>query len=81
MCGVKVVIMDMNKHLGCEVCEVIADILLNELSVFGDQTTQHGLMLACLSSHTEVIYQCYTLFSRNRSIQVNNQSELVIEVT
>jgi uncharacterized protein (UPF0264 family) len=52
--GVKVVVVDMNVAMTRDTVRLLSRTLLQEISLFVDQSAQSGLMLACLAAHTEV---------------------------
>ena len=52
--SIKVVVVDMNRSITSEVCQIISKVSLQEVSLYLEQASQTAFMLACLATHTEV---------------------------
>ena len=64
--GIKLIIVDMSVSMRGEVCELISTTLLNEMSVFSHQTSQHAVMVACLAPHIEILYPLQVVSDQTR---------------
>ncbi|KAL5269483.1 hypothetical protein ACHWQZ_G003089 [Mnemiopsis leidyi] len=83
--GIKVVVVDMSSMMTSELCKTITNICLQEVSLLADCLNRVAFMLACLSTHTEILYplqilnegtQCTLKHSVNSLVQFHKDTPL-----